>query len=429
MMSMKKIITVTATTLCLVGTAAAQETLLWSDEFDSGNQPDSKFWSYDIGYGIQGWGNQELQYYTSDPANVSLVDGALRIRAQEGPDRPFTSARIKTEDKLTILYGTVEARIKVPNLADGLWPAFWTLGNNFSEVGWPFCGELDIMEMGNSSAIAEGVINRRVGSTAHWDNDGTKVDYGLYLDAPQDLNDDWHIFRMEWTPNNVSTYLDGELIWVIDIRLRPSSCPSCTEFHEPHFLILNLAVGGTYTGRLTAGSVTAPMPADMLVDWVRVYDNGFTKLGGSGAEDLGPPDIGPGHSGSWYNAEQDGHGFSMEFGELNDGSPFAVVYWYTYDSVGNPIFLVGSGVPDGNGIDLDFVSPVGMEFGVFDPESVERQPGGTGRIEFADDSTANFSYEPSAFTVNEWGHSAVEDLPLTKLFGIPTAEETFAPEE
>ncbi len=165
---MNKRLALTAGLLCLAGSAAAQETLLWSDEFDSGTQPDEKFWSYDIGRGIQGWGNQELQYYTDDPANVSISDGVLRIRAQEGPTRPFTSARIKTEDKLTILYGTVEARIKVPNLADGLWPAFWTLGNNFSEVGWPFCGELDIMEMGNSSAIAEGVINRRVGSTAHW---------------------------------------------------------------------------------------------------------------------------------------------------------------------------------------------------------------------------------------------------------------------
>ncbi len=118
----------------------------------------------------------------------------------------------------------------------------------------------------------------------------------------------------------------------------------------------------------------------------------------------------------------------MEFGEVN-GSPFAVVYWYIYDSVGNPIFMVGSGVPDGNGIDLDFVSPVGMEFGVFDPDSVDRQPGGTGRIEFSDDSNGTFSYEPSAFSVNEWGHTAVEDLPLTKLFGIPTADEAFAPEE
>lgn len=406
--------------------AMAQETLIWSDEFNGAGPPDQRFWSYDIGFGDNGWGNRELQFYTDDPANASQVDGALRIRAVPGnDDRPFTSARIRTQDKVTIQYGTIEARIRVPDLANGLWPAFWTLGNNFSEVGWPFCGELDVMEMGNTQAILDGVVNRRVGSTAHWDNDGQKVDFGQSINAPQDLNNDFHVFRMEWTPSFVTTYLDGQRIWQIDIR--PASCTSCTEFHQPHFLILNLAVGGTYPGRFSPESITAPFPADMLIDWVRVYDNGFTILGGSGVEDMDPKPIGPGHSGSWYNADQDGHGFSLEFGELADGSPFAVGYWYIYDSVGNPLFMVGSGVPSGNAIDLDFVSPVGMQFGVFDPLTEEQRPfGGTGRFEFTDESNGVFSYQPSAFSVNEWGHSTIEALPVTKLFGIPTANETFS---
>ena len=173
----------------------------------------------------------------------------------------------------------VEARIRVPDLADGLWPAFWTLGNNFSGVGWPACGELDIMEMGNAQAIADGVVNRRVGSTAHWDNDGSKADYGQWRDAGVDLKDDFHVFRMEWTPQRITTYIDGQQIWTILIEM--NACASCSAFHQPHFLLLNLAVGGSYTGRLTADQVTAPMPAEMHVDYVRIMDNGYTELGGS----------------------------------------------------------------------------------------------------------------------------------------------------
>ena len=143
--------------------------LIWSDEFNTGSAPDSAVWSYDRG--ASGWGNNELQEYTRAPQNVRIEDGSLVIAVQKGANG-FTSARIRTEDKLTFKYGTIEARIKVPDLADGLWPAFWTLGNNFSQVGWPSCGETDIMEMGSGLAISAGVINRRVGSAAHWDNQG-----------------------------------------------------------------------------------------------------------------------------------------------------------------------------------------------------------------------------------------------------------------
>lgn len=255
--------------------------VLWSEEFDSGSAPDSVIWSYDLGAG--GWGNSELQEYTSDPANVNVANGNLVITARDqvgkGNRRSFTSARIKTEDKLTIKYGTIEARIKVPDLADGLWPAFWTLGNNFSDVGWPDSGELDVMEMGSQAAINENVVNRRVGSTAHWEHNGSHANYGLTFDSPVDLNNDFHVYRMEWTPDLVTTYIDNQWIWAIDIT--PASCSDCTEFHQPHFLLLNLAVGGSFTGISRARDITAPMPAELLVDYVRVYDNGFTELGGT----------------------------------------------------------------------------------------------------------------------------------------------------
>ena len=260
---------------------AATGQVLWSDEFNAGTAPDSKVWSYDLGAG--GWGNSELQEYTNAPANVRLDGSNLVITAQQqllkGGRRTFTSARIKTENKLTFQYGTIEARIKAPNLANGLWPAFWTLGNNFSVVGWPSSGELDIMEMGSAAAISAGVVNRRVSSAAHWEHNNGGADYGLSYDSPTDLTTDFHIMRMEWTPTLVATYIDNNLIWSMDIS--SAACTDCTEFHQPHFMIFNLAVGGTFTGLTQASSITAPIPAELRVDWVRISDNGFTILGGS----------------------------------------------------------------------------------------------------------------------------------------------------
>lgn len=393
--------------------------VIWSDEFDNGTSLDSKVWSYDLGAG--GWGNQELQEYTSAPQNVRIENGNLVITVREtgadGNDSGFTSARVRTEDKLTFQYGTIEARIRIPDLADGLWPAFWTMGNNFSRVGWPYCGELDIMEMGSSSAITAGVINRRVGSTAHWVSQGDWTNYSQSLDVTSDLNDGFHIFKMDWTPSQITTYVDGKLIWTYHIE--QGFCADCSEFHQPHFILLNLAVGGNYTGLLDSSQITATTPAEMLIDYVRIYDNGFTKLGGSSLPD--EPVVGVEYSGSWFNPDQSGHGFSMEFGKSADGSPKAVVYWYTYDVLGNPIFLVGQGVPSENILELALISPHGMQYGEFDPDSVVREDGGTARLEFSDPDNATFSYIPSAFSASAWGHTNIDSLPLVKLFAIPAS--------
>jgi beta-glucanase (GH16 family) len=312
-----------------------------------------------------------------------------------------------------VRYGTIEARVRVPDLADGLWPAFWTLGNNFSEVGWPACGELDILEMGHTSAIRDNVVNQRVGSAAHWENNDNYATYGLFFDSPQRLDDDFHLFRMEWTPDLVRTFVDDNKIW--EMKIDSASCSDCTEFHEPHFMILNLAVGGNYTGILNEAGITASLPAEMHIDYVRVYDNGFTEVSGPGAT---TPQVNPAHSGSWYDPDEDGHGFSIEVGNAPDGSPTAVVYWYTYDTAGLPIFLVGQGVPDGTRLDVDFVSPVGMQWGVFERPEGDWPAGGTGRFEFSDEDNGVFSYEPSEFTASNWGHDA-HSMEITKLFSIP----------
>jgi len=406
--------------------AAAQ--LLWSDEFDSGSVPDSAVWSHDLG--ASGWGNQELQEYTASPDNARVENGDLVITVREkltgSTPTGFTSARLRTEGKLMFRYGTIEARIRMPDLRDGLWPAFWTLGNNFGEVGWPACGELDILEMGWRDAVSAGLANRYVGSAAHWEYQGTHAQHGRTYSAalaePSGLNGAYHLFSMNWTPDSITTYLDGEVLWTMDIRL--DSCVDCEELHEPHFIILNVAVGGTYTGLLNAAQITAPLPAEMRVDYVRIFDNGHTELSGSALDDT-PPAIGPAHSGSWYQPDQSGHGFSLAFGQRSDGTPLAVAYWYTYDLAGDPIFLIGTGEPEADRVTVEFVSPVGMAYGVFDPDSVVREAGGTGVFEFVDRDTASFSYTPSNFTASAWGHTAIDALPLVKLFGIP-APETYA---
>ncbi len=399
-------------------TAIAQ--VVWSDEFETGTSLDSAVWSYDLG--SSGWGNQEVQTYTATPDNVRVEDGNLVITVlkdtggESGP--AFTSARVKTQKRLNFKYGTIEARIKIPDLADGLWPAFWTLGDNFSEVGWPFCGELDVMEMGSSSAITQNVINRRVGSAAHWQGLSNQADYGQFFDTASDLDDGFHIFSMNWTPENITTYIDGQQIWTF--RIKECASTDCDEFHKPHFIILNVAVGGTYTGIFNSDQITAETPAEMLVDYIRIIDNGYTELGGSSVPEI--PPVGAEYSGSWYNPDQSGHGFSMEFGKAADESPLAVIYWYTYDSLGNPIFHVGNGVLDGATLQVQFESPYGMKYGEFDPDSVVRENGGTGTFTFSDANNGTFSYTPSAFSTTNWGHTTpIDSLPLSKIFAIPVS--------
>jgi hypothetical protein len=135
---------------------------------------------------------------------------------------------------------------------------------------------------------------------------------------------------------------------------------------------------------------------------------------------VAPLEIGPAHSGSYFNTGQSGHGFSVEFGQLPDGQPLAVIYWYIYDDSGNPIFMVGTGVPDGNRVEIAFESPVGMIYGVFDPVPEPRENGGTAVFVFSDRNNATFSYTPSAFSETTWGHTTpIVDLPIVKLFDIP----------
>lgn len=231
--------------------------LVWSDEFN-GTSLDTSNWTYEIGTGSNGWGNNELQYYTSRPENIRVSGGNLIITARRESygGMNYTSARIKTQDKRTFTYGRVEARIKIPT-GKGLWPAFWMLGNNISQVSWPYCGEIDIMEHVNNEGVTHGTI--------HWsDHNGNYAYYG----GPTPWNLDfsqYHVYAIEWSPTSIKWFVDGNQFWEANIA---NSINGTDEFHKPFFILLNLAVGGNWPG---SPDGSTPFPAEMLVDYVRVY--------------------------------------------------------------------------------------------------------------------------------------------------------------
>jgi beta-glucanase (GH16 family) len=254
--------------------SGAQE-LVWSDEFDSGSDPDSSVWSLDVGGG--GGGNSELQEYTTD--NVKIQGGNLIITTQKEEDGTITSGRIQSNEKLQFLYGTLEAKIKVPDPSNGLWPCLWMLGASFPEVDWPASGSFTIMQAGSAGALALGKGKTIVSSAAHWEVGGQAASESNELDASFDITADFYTYRMEWTPEFISTFANGIPILTKDI----ASCSECDEFHKPFFLIINVAAGGVYNQIFNEAEITAPLPAELVVDYIRIYDNGFTKLSGSAA--------------------------------------------------------------------------------------------------------------------------------------------------
>jgi beta-glucanase (GH16 family) len=242
--------------------------LVWSDEFSGrdGSLPDASKWTYDIGG--SGWGNHELEYYTNRRENARVEDGKLVITARReeytGPDGAkfnYTSARLKTQGLFSQVYGRFEARIKLP-AGQGTWPAFWALGDNFASVGWPRCGEIDIMEnVGKEPGINHGSLHGPSSAGATSDLTAT-----IMLPAGQKLSDDFHIYAAEWEPGTIRFYLDANLYATFTSAEWPAG--GTWVFDQRFFLILNVAVGGDWPG---SPDTTTTFPQTMLVDYVRVY--------------------------------------------------------------------------------------------------------------------------------------------------------------
>lgn len=233
--------------------------LQWSDEF-SGAGVDSTKWTYDLGAG--GWGNKELQSYSA--ANATVAGGELIIEARRAADGSYSSARLKTQGLASWRYGKFAARIRLP-YGQGIWPAFWMLGDSIATAGWPKCGEIDIVEMIGGGENRDDSIY----GTLHWDANNTHASHGSSakeLPDPQLLRDDYHVFELEWNASVIVWRLDGAEFFRTSVDT--ALWPTMDEFHRNFFLVLNLAVGGNWPGYPDATTV---FPQQMRVDWVRVY--------------------------------------------------------------------------------------------------------------------------------------------------------------
>lgn len=235
--------------------------LVWSDEFD-GEILDESSWTYEIGDGCDrnlcGWGNNELQDYTSDPENISLQDGILTIKAEKKLAGSFTSSRIITKDKREFKFGRIDIRAKLPR-GQGIWPAVWMLGSNIDDVSWPACGEIDIMEM-------VGHEPERSHGTAHWGNVGEGSQFrGSSFSLREDFAERFHVFTLLWTNNSIQWYVDETLFHTITNNdTKGYNYP----FNSDFFFIMNVAVGGNWPGN---PDETTEFPQSMEVDYIRVF--------------------------------------------------------------------------------------------------------------------------------------------------------------
>lgn len=267
--------------------------LVWSDEFDA---PELDTLSWNIEVNDNGNGNGELQYYTNRRDNVAIgkepVSGesclVLTARKERFGDKRFTSGRVNTSGKVMFTRGIVESRIKLPRTANGLWPAFWLLGEDYWTEGWPRCGEIDILEMGNAEGIRTGSQDRFFNGACHWGffRDGIYPNYGKSSTNAYSLQDgEFHTFTLQWDEDSIRMYLDRdkypavEPYYTLDVSDTTSVWSAGRYLHHDFFVLFNLAVGGMFPGISNPNDVTAldGMEAKMYVDWVRLYQKNCSR--------------------------------------------------------------------------------------------------------------------------------------------------------
>jgi len=257
--------------------------LTWSDEFDGTSvntnswtfDTGNGFWVSDPGYWVPGWGNNELEYYTSRPQNVYVAGGLLHVVARRESYSGFhyTSARLKSQGRFTKQYGRFEFRARLP-AGLGCWPALWMLPQNPTYGGWPNNGEIDVMEN-------KGGISSQVGGAIHYGGAGGHNVYSskTYTFPGGDSVTNFHVYALEWTTNTIRWLVDGTLYqtqtnWWSNVGTSTAKHPYPAPFNQPFYLLMNLAIGGRYLGDPSTNDINANtvFPAEMQVDYVRVYD-------------------------------------------------------------------------------------------------------------------------------------------------------------
>ena len=279
---------VLALVLVMAMVSQAQDyTLVWNEDFTDGVL-DTKVWNIEVNG--DGGGNNELQYYCEKGVSLGAEPTTgkqcliLTATKEEYLGKKCTSGRVNSKGKLYYTFGRIDARIKFPKTANGLWPAFWQMGNNFDQVGWPKCGETDIIEMGHQKAFSKGTQDRFFNGAMHvgraWD--------AVWSDAQDatwsySLQDTFHIVTMIWTPTSIDMYMDKEAHpenkAYFHADLEPNDDADYNRqlvFGKPNFIIANLAVGGNFPGIYSIDGITALSNGaqSMYIDWIRIYQKG-----------------------------------------------------------------------------------------------------------------------------------------------------------
>lgn len=344
--------------------------LVWEENFDGASlNPD--VWNVETAIGIWNTGaNQELQHYRAENVSVGpdgLGNNALIITAKRENYNgyQFTSGRINTRSKVAARYGKIEARIKLPQLANGFWPAFWMLG---SKNGWPASGEIDIMEAGHSQGIQTNLQERTLNGALHWEHADAYAGYGPQALAPEGTSlYDYNRFIMVWTPTRIEMFLNDATTpyFAMDI-----TGADAEEFRDwAHYFILNLAVGGSFTGITNPAGITAPMPANMYVDYIKVY-----QKAGEGEMVITPPAAPP--TGDYYGIFTERESITEKF---NIDEVTGHLYLWN-----NLVAMSGQSPFEGSEI-LAFNSPAAgwCGFGIFSDQPLDLRHYATGYMNFA----------------------------------------------
>ncbi|HET9571107.1 MAG TPA: family 16 glycosylhydrolase [Bacteroidales bacterium] len=263
--------------------------LVWQDNFDGTQLDETNNWVIEVNG--DGGGNAELQYYRRENISVGPepVSGAgcliITGKKENFSGKFCTSGRLKTSGKMSFKHGKIEARIKLPHTANGLWPAFWMMGQDYPLVGWPKCGEIDILEMGNVNGINRGTQDRYFSSWFHWGeswNGGAYPNWGKDFTNPTGIQDDFHLFTLIWDDHSLKTYFDLDKdplkAPIVEMTIDGNDVVgnAAHYFHKNFYVIFNLAIGGNFTGIRDINNITALANGNvyMYVDYVRVYQKG-----------------------------------------------------------------------------------------------------------------------------------------------------------